>query len=745
MATYRANITQNVEPAMANPAYLQRAAQLEASASEMRSSAAATLIKGAETAFKGYVEAEVDNVSDEVRSATTEFFERNEALGQQRSLEQRRMGIAGSIMGPLQADEEENVNSLLGSFDKEINRLRQASQGGMRMEEYMDRVNTATRKAIARFPGMADTIRQRVARASGIENIDRLEESRFIQRVFSDKPTEDKTAQTRLQMAQKDIEGAAKLGVFTQQELFDMWSSGDPRYDDFMKTYKESTATTFALNNIKTNVESAVVTSDFQATQLQPQFNAILDFSFANNAFLIAAADKQQTLSNTFQLMLKGDPASVDPAAFDTLVKLHNAEVATAVNQGLDNALASLNAFFNMPENRNISAAKKREMREELVAQADAYKSRYANKEGLIAMAGIMNTYKEKSDAEQRTLYNLSIQTQQAFQNSDLARNYWVGGAAREDVKRRHPEFFSVMQTLEQQFISSSGAIRDPLAAARKIGSIEAITLDAGKTGSVPTVPPNADANDVKAAHQIIYSNALSALQKSNVSETDINVVKSALSTATEIGANSSVLANDYKRFSTLISNLPETAQNDIKAQTSSSIQTSISSLQAIKTFIEGKYGVTLQLGVNDAGQISVVTPPPEVSLQNRPLVNMSPTTNVNRDTAAKEFMRQTKPILNNIVYGRAMLTQEQPMAVGREFATLLNTNQPYGGFFSGSAQPVQQPAATEAQPSGQATSMPAAGMKASMADVAAFASQEGLSIDDAENQLRARGVIIDD
>jgi hypothetical protein len=304
MATYRANITQNVEPAMANPAYLQRAAELRAGAFESKAKGVSTLLGAAETAYKGYVEAEVANVGEEVRATSTEFFERNAALGEAQELTQRKGTVAGSIMGPLQPAEQEGVDALLSGFDQEINRLRQAAQGGMRMEEFMDRINTTTRKAIARFPGRADEIRQRAARASGIENIDRLEESRFIQRVFSDKPVEDKTAQTRLQMAQKDIEGAAKLGVYTQQELFDMWSSSDPRYDAFMKTYKESTATTFALNNIKTNVESAVVTSDFQATQLQPQFNAILDFSFANNAFIIAAADKQQTLTNTFKLTL---------------------------------------------------------------------------------------------------------------------------------------------------------------------------------------------------------------------------------------------------------------------------------------------------------------------------------------------------------------------------------------------------------------------------------------------------------
>jgi len=51
------------------------------------------------------------------------------------------------------------------------------------------------------------------------------------------------------------------------------------------------------------------------------------------------------------------------------------------------------------------------------------------------------------------------------------------------------------------------------------------------------------------------------------------------------------------------------------------------------------------------------------------------------------------------------MLTQEQPKAVGQDFATLINSNQPYGGFFSMQAQPV----AATATPATPAASTPRA------------------------------------
>ena len=76
-----------------------------------------------------------------------------------------------------------------------------------------------------------------------------------------------------------------------------------------------------------------------------------------------------------------------------------------------------------------------------------------------------------------------------------------------------------------------------------------------------------------------------------------------------------------------------------------------------------------------------------------------APVINANNSAAAQEFMKQAKPMLNNIVYSRSMLTKETPQVVGADFATLINTNQTYTGFYSAEAKsvaptPVAAPAA---------------------------------------------------
>jgi hypothetical protein len=82
-----------------------------------------------------------------------------------------------------------------------------------------------------------------------------------------------------------------------------------------------------------------------------------------------------------------------------------------------------------------------------------------------------------------------------------------------------------------------------------------------------------------------------------------------------------------------------------------------------------------------------------------------APVINTAYTQATAEFNKQLKPMLSNMVFGRAMLTTEQPKAVGQDFATLINNNQPYGGFFSMQAQP----AAATATPAAPAQATPAA------------------------------------
>lgn len=735
MATYRQDITQNVEPAMANPAYLQRAAELEGRASQMRSDAAATLIKGGTELYKGYLQGEIDALTDTASNLTQEFFTTNQAAqvagAKAGTLLQQREKFAQGVMGPLEPSQEEVVANTLAGFDSELNRLKMAAQGGMRPEQFVDRTNVLIKNAIAKNPGLADDIRKRVASVTGLEYGDRWAQMQFVRSQFGKKDSASETTPEKL--ALKDIDAAAATGLFgTREELFNLYTSNRGQYDVAMNGFKQYLTANSNAQLIKNNVSALQGQSDLQADQNRAAFLTIFDAGLASTVLTSTVQDKENLFGRTAQLMMQGDPNVVDPTNFKLLVDTHAAQMRANIESSRLQSINALNAYF--ANNPNISQAKREAMRADINNAANDALNKYADDKGigLVAMATIFKTYRDKGLQEQQQLVDLAIRQQSAFQNSPLVMAYWAGGASRENLKQTQPDFFKMMQTMEENLSAGMAGVRDPIKAAASLANVQRTVLGAQQNPGPVAIDPTVDKTTTRASHQVLMNNASEILKKAELSPVEINTISAALSTSTAYGANSQILAKDYAKLGQRIAQLPEPDQATIKGSVSTSIQQSITSIRGVKDTIEAKYGVRLQLGVNDAGQISVVMPRPEVNLGSRPLVTGR---GGNMDAAAKEFMQQVKPMLSNIVYGRAMLTQEQPKAVGQDFATIINNNQPYNGFFNLDAQPVAAPA----------TGSPQSGTRATMADIAAFAASEGIDIDEAENQLRARGVVIGD
>ena len=184
MATmYRQQLSQAPEPAMASPAALQQAAAAQAKTYE-------TLAGFAGTMFKGYMEGQLDKVQVESEQATQQFLISNQAASAaQQSLagvEQQKSIFEKISEGPRQTQAEETqFQQQLKSFNNEIDRLKLASEGGMSNEQYLDRVNTITRQAIAKYPGLADEIRRKVSLSTGLEGAEQWAAKQFVKERFS--------------------------------------------------------------------------------------------------------------------------------------------------------------------------------------------------------------------------------------------------------------------------------------------------------------------------------------------------------------------------------------------------------------------------------------------------------------------------------------------------------------------------------------------------------------------------------
>jgi hypothetical protein len=699
MATmYRQDITQNIEPAMADVSTLAKADQAMAAAAESSAKATSTLLQAAGAAYETYRDYDIKNTRDDqgltADQLTQEFFMSNQAASaaaeqagtlaaKKSAYAQRAEDIMFDINTPDWKKVEQQAQQTLSGFDSELQRLKLASQGGMSKEQYVTRVSALTRNAIAKYPGMADKIREQVGKVTGLEGADRWAQMQFVKSMFT--KDSDKKGPTELDFVKQDIDAASKTGIATQEELWNMYNTDRAGYVSKMTSLKQLQMNQTNTAAVKTQVEGLNVVSDSQADNARAGFTAIFSGSLATSVLSESITQKENVWSQTAQLMAEGIGPNTDPVKFKVQIDMHNVSMRTNIEKARQTALASLDNFF--ANNPNISDKKRNEMRGDINNSADTALRLYADDKGvgLGAMAAIMSNYRDKSIKEQSDLIDLAIKQQTAMQNNPLVTQYWNGGSQRENLKRQYPDFHAFMETQERVLTTTIGNISSMIDSAKSLSVVENVVNQAGNTGAAVPTSPEQDVVATKAAHQALWAQASSFVDKADknnvLTDQEVNVVSAAIATSIDNGANARILAKDYKKLQGKLAKMDGAELNTIKDNASNATITTVAKIQGIKRNVEAKYGVTINVGVNSAGQISGVIP----DMGARPLAQgaqpIAP--------AIKEFNNLIAPMAMNIVYGRAMLTNEEPVAVGTDFANIINSGGQYQGFFSLKPQPV--------------------------------------------------------
>ena len=695
MATYQANITKNIEPAMANPAIMQQAGAATRGAIQ-------TLGEGVSNLYKGYVDLEIANIEQNLQTQAQEFYVSRQAAqqaGEQlQQLEQVRPAagsmFAEAMLGAQGEEGQQKATQQLKAFEDKIVRLKNASEGGMSPEKFQANVQSELKKAIARYPAGADQIRSKFANITGIDLATQAYVSSYIKGVFT--PEKQPKTKTPEDMALQDIDDAAKTGLFgTREELLNDYRTNRGTYDVKMTGFKQVLQAQTQVNIVKNNVGALSGQSDFEVDTVRAGFSAIFAGGLGATTLSQAVNDKEQVLGTTLKLMSEGKSVTVDPVAFQTSIAVHNAQMKTNIEGARTQAYRSIDAY--LAKNPNVSDSKRKELYADIDRQANQAMSLYADDKGigLLAIANIFKNYRDKSLTEQQQLVNLAIQQQSAMQNNPMVMAYWAGGTARENLKRTNKDFHDFMVGQEAELTTSVSGVRNVITGATNLANVQRVLVQAQQDPAAVPIDPVASPATTRAAHQALQASAIEVLKKTTLLPSEVNIASAAFSTSIATGANSKELANSYRKIGEQIAKLPNTDQAIIKSNVSRSVSGAVMSINDVKQVIEAKYKTKLTLGVNDAGEISVVLP---TQLRPKGIAEMSAALNsstmVEQQTvsnAAAEFMKQVKPMLNNIVYGTAMLTMKQPKEVGTEFATVINNNQPYGGFYQSAAQPVTQ------------------------------------------------------
>jgi hypothetical protein len=146
------------------------------------------LAEGASAVYKGYVESELASFEEQASGVAQEFFISNQAASvagrQAAQLEARKPAAGGmfaeAVLGAQGDVPQQQALDTLKTYDAELARLKAASEGGMTNEQYVSRVDTVTKKAIAQYPGLANQIRERVGTVTGLPYADRWAQMNYV-------------------------------------------------------------------------------------------------------------------------------------------------------------------------------------------------------------------------------------------------------------------------------------------------------------------------------------------------------------------------------------------------------------------------------------------------------------------------------------------------------------------------------------------------------------------------------------
>ena len=675
---YRADVTQSIEPASPNYGTLAKGEEARAAGAKYASDSTSTLLKAAETIVKTGVEIDLSRTDLEAEKATQEFLQTNMAA------EKANPELQALVKAKPAPTSEAMV---IDNYNQEFTRLRNASLGGMSNEEYVSRVSALSRKAIAKYPGLSDKIRERVGTITGLPYADQWAEMQFVKERFSKEKKDTGFDADRARAA--DIANASSFGLGSQEDIFKLSKTDPPAYNTIIFRANQLKAIKAGVDSVTETIKGATAVSDSDADKARAGFVAMFEGHLSTSVLADSTKNLDSVYKPILELMAKGEKIDINPLAFDTQIKMHNASMKTSIEKAALDSTRELNAFF--AKNPNISQAKRDAMTKDISDARDLNLRLYADDKGVgaSAMSTIMLSYRDKTLKEQRDLVDLAIKQQGAMQNNSLVMAYWAGGVARENLKETNKSFYEFMVKQEDTLTRNLlGTSRDN-AGANQLQDVTNILKAATTSEGKPITTVSPDVATTKAAHAVMYDNTKTALDKAvagkQLTTQEAALISSTFSTNVSTGGMSQVFAADHVKLGAKIKLLPDADQALIKSNISNTSKSTVVAMSSLKEGIEAKYSIKLQLGVNDAGQIMAM--PTGVGTQRAGLTGKAANVRVipsaEEYSAIQEYNSKAKALSSNLVYSRIMITGENILSVANDYASLINGKQPYKGFFN--------------------------------------------------------------
>lgn len=669
MATYRQDVTKPLTPSTPDPTSAANAAKASRSIF-------GTLVEGAAQAWEMEKHITMKDAEFQTGEARNEFLTRNMAADKAKEFEVARDRVAANIAqgtmfeGPL-SPAEEAANSkkqeVLGWLTEEAQRLRDAADGGMPNDVYMQRLQTITKKAIGKYPGLAQQIRQRLGVVSGLEYNDEWASRQFVADRFA-KRDGGKADDTEQKLLLKDIDDMAGAGVGSREELLKQRNEDPVGFATKRQMWQESNrAKTFA-QTAKDNIAAQTNVSNVDARKMIPTFIGVLEGQALALFTGAQVTGKQNTLASITQALTKNGN-QWDASDVATMVKALGAEVKGYIDRSTVDAKKMANEFF--AKNPMVDKDTRAEILSSIDKQAEQLNLLYGDKNNLINVASIFEQHKDKTIEQRLKLVQAAAAMQGALGNSEAVKLFYQGQASREKVKREFPQLYDVLEKIEKETLYGSSAF-GMMNTGNTLAALNTAIVDAGNNSN-PT-PKLGDSKLDKPRLEAVDSAGNATLKKfvadGLIDDKAANLLTTMLNNGVKDGTNSRNYRQQYSFYKGAIEKLPEPVLEELRGKVGREANSAAMGARSALELLNSAKGTKLAFVYKD-GTVTVdyVKPTANINTLSGSEDQRLQVEADKNEKAKQEYLRAYGPQLSNIVVLKALLTKESVGAVAGDLA----------------------------------------------------------------------------
>ena len=707
----RGDVTQDINPVVADFSPQIRAMKSGAEAAQVAADAKikmAELASGTITSlYDMYKTKQMQDVRKEAGALTTEFRSSNVRAQQEQVDAQQKMreitsyGMATG--GGLSTNERDDE---IIAISDQVKRLKEAKKGGMSSTQYLSRLHALTKKSIASLPFKADQIRGIIASETGLGK-DTIDEGLyFVKEQFSPKTGSDPLDPAK--MLAKTIDGMTGKGYGDQMTLRTEYDQDPEAFQAKLKSYNEQLRIEQQNATLQATLEGLQIADSQVANAAIPRIKGIMVGSIALGLSK-EAGNKESGLWKIADLIQTG-AVDVSAPAYKAAAGMLSTKLLRVIEEQRLSARANVNNFLE--QRQNVPADQQKVMFQAIEDEAASLSKRYLDKEGagIRAMAAVFSTYKDEAIGQQMKRVELAMNAMRVMPQS-FVEAVIAGGIAEQQIKRDFPDAWALIKANQAVAAEGTSALSDQLKNATTLADVNSMAQAAMRDGEpVPPVAtvdkqaPTAEAISTnKAAVDVVVGKAMDIINnKADLDDIDKKVISSALTTIVATGGQKNLLMKNYTRLgTTLREKLTVEDLAVLKGKVSDVTGNSIAQIRQIRDVLNAKYKTNYNIGVSEDGLLYLNSRSTAVSVRDPQAMAI-----------AEEFRKLTNPLAVTAVFGRSMLTEEDPAAIGQEYARAINSGQDYTGWYSQqgivtpatsnvveTAQPVTQPATVEPAP----------------------------------------------